>query len=57
MYSKIHEPLINDFKILETQGIEIIYNDKKVDLKGTISFLSADNLAAKRIGGYVECFS
>lgn len=56
-YSKIHEPLINDLKILETEGIEIIYNDKKVNLKGTISFLPADNLAANGIGGYVECFS
>jgi hypothetical protein len=56
-YNTIYEPLLKDIKQLETEGIEIEYNQKKINLKGTISLFPADNLAANAIGGYVESFS
>lgn len=55
-YPKIFEPMINEIKLLETEGIDIVYNGHLVNLKGTISFISADNLAANGIGGFVESF-
>ena len=53
----IFEPLIKDIKSLETNGITITHNDKIINLLGTISFISSDNLAAHALGGYIENFS
>jgi len=55
-YSTILAPLLNDLKVLETEGIEVIYQDKKIILKGSISFICQDNLAGNEIGGYITSF-
>ena len=52
----VFEPLIKDIKSLETNGITITHNDKIINLLGTISFISSDNLAAHALGGYIEIF-
>ena len=50
------KPLIEDLKILEETGIEIVYNDQNIVIKGTISYICSDNLAGNSIGGYIESF-
>jgi hypothetical protein len=54
---KIFEPILSDIKRLETEGINILFDGTNYNFKGTISFLSADNLAAHGLGGYHENFS
>jgi len=56
-YDKIYEPLIQDLLKLETEGIQVKYKNNFVNLKGTISMLPADNLAANTIGGYCSSFN
>ena len=56
-YDEMFSPLIKDIKFLETQGIDIEFNNQIVNLKGSISYLVADSLAANSIGGYIESFS
>jgi hypothetical protein len=55
-FNKVLKPLIEDLKLLETSGIEIEVGGQKTIVKGTISYLSSDNLAANSIGGFVESF-
>lgn len=55
-YDVIMKPLIEDLKILEETGIEIVYNDQNIVIKGTISYICSDNLAGNSIGGYIESF-
>lgn len=55
-FNKVLKPLIDDLKILETTGMEIEVGGKKTTIKGSISYLSSDNLAANSIGGFVESF-
>ena len=52
-FSKILDPIISDFKKLETDGIKV--DDKQI--YGTISLLSADNLGYNCILGFVQSFS
>lgn len=47
-------PLINDLKILETEGI--VVEDVPYKIKGSLAFIVADNLGAHQIGGYSTCF-
>lgn len=53
----IFKPILDDLKLLETNGIEVELNGKKIQLFGTISYFVADNLAANGVSGLVESFS
>ncbi len=55
-YEKIIYPLKQDLLKLETDGIEISYNNQIIKLRGTISFLVSDNLAANSLAGLIESF-
>ena len=54
-FNAILEPLINDIKILENDGIKI--SGVPCHVKGSIVAIIGDNLAAHQIGGYTTCFS
>lgn len=54
-FQAILKPLVEDIKILETEGIVI--SDIPCKVKGSIILVIGDNLAANQIGGYVTCFS
>lgn len=45
-------PLLEDLKVLEKDGIEFSKDGMQHKFRGTVSFLSADNLAAHEIGGF-----
>lgn len=55
-YGCILKPVIRDLKILEQDGISLNINGSSVKVKGTVSFVACDNLAAHAIGGFVESF-
>ena len=50
-------PLINDIKILETNGIQINFDGNQHHFFGTLTYISADNLAAHALGKFHENFS
>ncbi|RXG53851.1 hypothetical protein Avbf_11626 [Armadillidium vulgare] len=45
-------PFLTDIKTLETEGIKVIKNNVIHCFKGTVSFISADNLAAHALGRF-----
>jgi hypothetical protein len=48
--------LLDDLKILENEGINVVYKARTINLKGTISYIAQDNLASNGIGGFIESF-
>ena len=52
--NRIFEPLVFDIKILEQEGVHVESLSQK--LKGTISYISGDNLGSHQIGGFLESF-
>lgn len=52
--SKVLDPLIQDLKILESEGINV---PNFGIIKGSILFVAGDNLGSHNIGGYTENFS
>lgn len=54
---KVLKPLVHDLKNLEVEGIQILHNERNFVFRGTVSFISADNLAAHHVGGFNESFS
>lgn len=54
-FDVILEPLINDVKILESQGLSLPFSDEPVH--GTISQITGDNLGMHTILGFNESFS
>lgn len=56
-FSKVMEPLIQDLIILEKDGVTVKVNATTYNFKGTVSYMSADNLAAHGVGGFIESFS
>ena len=49
-YEKVLEPLIKDLKTLETQGLDIVFEGKKLHFQGTfLSMVVCDNLAAHAV--------
>lgn len=54
-YEKILEPFIKDLQILENQGLFI--QRLGASVKGTVLFVSADNLAAHSLAGFQESFT
>lgn len=54
-YNNVFKRLIDDLLVLETSGIYVPFLQKKV--KGTAAIVSADNLGAHGLGGFIESFS
>lgn len=55
--NSILKPLVQDLKILETEGISVVYKDRKKSLEGTLVQSSFDNLGGNELFGYVKCFN
>lgn len=56
-HETIFQPLIDDLKLLENEGISLIFSGGLKTVKGTVTVILSDNLAAHEIGGYCESFS
>ncbi|CAC5371105.1 unnamed protein product [Mytilus coruscus] len=56
-FKSILQPLIQDLKKLETEGIDIVKEDDVHKFYGSISVVVADNLAAHALGGFQESFN
>jgi hypothetical protein len=56
-HRRVSEPKIYDLKKLESEGINIEYNNTIFNLKGTVCFFVADNLESNAVGGFVESFN
>jgi len=54
---KILEPMISDLKTLESDGICLEHSGDKVQLRGTVASISADNLGSHQVGGVRQSFS
>lgn len=50
---KVFEPLVKDLKILESRGITVGGHN----VKGSLAYISGDNLGSHFLGGFVENFS
>lgn len=56
-YAAILQTFINDIKKLEDEGLDVEFEGRKFKFFGSISFVSADNLAAHALGRFPENFS
>ena len=56
-YRKILEPLIDDIKVLESEGVEIEIEGTKHRICGSVVTFSGDNLTSHAVGGFSTCFS
>ena len=56
-YSAILEPLLDDLKNLERNGITVVLDNISHLIFGTLSMMVADNLAAHAVGGFFCNFS
>lgn len=54
-YSKVLEPLIRDLELLEREGVFV--QSLGSNLKGTVLYVSADNLGAHSLSGFQESFN
>lgn len=54
-FDEILKPLINDIKVLETEGIEVPFSDSP--LLGSVIQVTGDNLGLHGLFGFVESFS
>lgn len=54
-YSAILEPLLKDIEVLENQGIYV--QKLGENIRGTVLYVSADNLGAHSLGGFQENFN
>jgi hypothetical protein len=55
-YDLVFRPLIDELKTLETDGIDVYYMGELKKIRGTISYIISDNLAANNLAGLVESF-
>lgn len=56
-FGVVFNQLLQDLKILESDGISISYENRCYNFLGSVSTLVADNLAAHEVGGLVCSFS
>jgi len=56
-WEKIIEPLINDLRNLEKNGIVISVANEPINFIGTIVAMLGDNLGSHQIGGFIENFN
>uniref|UniRef100_A0A1B0D2M7 Uncharacterized protein n=1 Tax=Phlebotomus papatasi TaxID=29031 RepID=A0A1B0D2M7_PHLPP len=55
--NKILNELVNDIKILERIGINVMHENVSYNLRGSLFAILGDNLGSHQIGGFVENFS
>jgi len=55
--SRVVQRLVEDIRLLETDGLEVLIDGTVKVFHGTISFMTADNLAAHTLSGLMESFS
>ena len=55
-WARILKPLVDDLKILETQGIRVVWNDCVETVKGVVELVIGDNLAIHDISGFFCSF-
>ncbi|KYN12085.1 hypothetical protein ALC57_15752 [Trachymyrmex cornetzi] len=53
---KVLEPLINDLRSIEKDGIIISVADKTINFVGTVVAVLGDNLGSRQIGGFTQNF-
>lgn len=53
-HEKVYGPIVQDLKKIESEGIDISCGQQ---VKGTVIFISGDNLGNHQLGGFVENFS
>ena len=56
-YQKLLKPLIDDLKVLETTGVLFKFEGHTHKLRGTVTMVVTDNLAAHALGGFFCNFS
>ena len=56
-YENVLQPLINDLIVLETQGLDVLFEGRTLHFQGSLSMVVCDNLAAHALGGYFCNFS
>jgi len=56
-YKKILEPLLDDIRVLETEGIVVAIDSIEHRIFGTVVTLSGDNLTSHMLGGFNSSFS
>lgn len=56
-WEKVMEPLINDLKNLEKNGVVISVANKSINFIGTVIAMLGDNLGSHQIGGFTENFN
>lgn len=56
-FKDVLQPLIYDLKLLENEGFTITKSDGEHKFYGSLSVVTADNLGAHGIGGFLESFS
>ena len=56
-YSTVLCRFLNDVKILESNGLSIVFDDRAELYFGTVTMVIADNLAAHALGCFFENFS
>lgn len=54
-FGPVLQPLVNDWKCLETKGMKVPFSD--TSLRGTVIQITGDNLLLHAIFGLVESFS
>ncbi|XP_078020836.1 uncharacterized protein LOC144459906 [Epinephelus lanceolatus] len=54
-YAKVLQPLINDLKLLEQNGVYL--EQLGASVKGTVLYVAADNLGAHSLAGFLESFT
>ncbi len=56
-YESVLEPLLNDIRVLESEGIVIDVDSEKHHVFGSIVTFTGDNLTSHALGGFNTCFS
>ncbi len=55
-YAAVIQPLIDDLKMLESTGIQIVVDSESFLVKGSVFTLSGDNLSQHALGGFNPSF-
>lgn len=56
-YENVLQPLINDLIVLDTQGLDVLFEGRTLHFQGSLGMVACDNLAAHARGGYFCNFS
>lgn len=53
----ILKPLLDDLKLLSTDGFDLMFSDKTFNVRAALASISGDNLSAHMIGGFSMSFN